>query len=414
MQRRMRVRLILTAAALAVGLTGWMVATGTAAQGRVPLFEPDPLWSQALPEQVGDRAGRRRRRRFARQRLGVPSPRHHPRRREGRRRSIRRRPSAAFRRPPCSSSTRTGSSFRRGAAPGSGYEWFTLAARHLRRRQGQRLAERQREGRQPDPEVHEQGQVPDADRPLPARTRAATTPRTSEGRRGCSSTRRPTSCSSPTATSTTASSCSTRTTGAYKRHWGAYGKKPDDSLTVPAARAADSGAAAAGFNNPVHAVLVSNDDLVYVADRTNNRLQVFRLDGTFVKEAFIARNTLQAEGTVHAFAVSPDKEQQFLYVVDGSNKAIRVLNRQTLEMLSIDRRARRAQRARVLPHPQLRGRLEGQPVHRRSEQRPALLQVRLQGFPVGGRRSVRQSKRRKSEYVAKATTTSALLRRGLS
>jgi predicted DNA-binding protein with PD1-like motif len=81
-------------------------------------------------------------------------------------------------------------------------------------------------------------------------------------------------------------------------------------------------------------VLVTNDDLVYVADRSNNRLQVFKLDGTFVKEVFIARSTLQSEGTVHAFAVSADKDQKFLYVVDGSNKAIRILNRQTLEIVS--------------------------------------------------------------------------------
>lgn len=123
-------------------------------------------------------------------------------------------------------------------------------------------------------------------------------------------------------------------TGAYRRHWGAYGKRPDDGLAFPARAALISGPPAEGFHNPVHAVLVTNDDLVYVADRTNNRLQVFRLDGTFVKEAFIARNTLQAEGTVHAFAVSPDKDQKFLYVVDGSNKAIRVLDRQTLEIVS--------------------------------------------------------------------------------
>src|SRR6195256_2747413 len=123
-------------------------------------------------------------------------------------------------------------------------------------------------------------------------------------------------------------------TGAYKRHWGAYGKKPDDNLKFPPRAQLVQGPPPEGFNNPVHAVLVTNDDLVYVADRTNNRLQVFRLDGTFVKEVFIARNTLQAEGTVHNFAVSPDKEQKFLYVVDGSNKAIRVMNRQMLEMVA--------------------------------------------------------------------------------
>ena len=122
-------------------------------------------------------------------------------------------------------------------------------------------------------------------------------------------------------------------TGAYKRHWGAYGKRPDDDYKFPARAQLLQGPPAQQFNNPVHSVVVSNDDIVYAADRTNNRLQVFRLDGTYVKEVFIARNTLQAEGTVHHFAFSPDKEQRFLYVVDGSNKVVRVLNRQTLEIL---------------------------------------------------------------------------------
>jgi len=123
-------------------------------------------------------------------------------------------------------------------------------------------------------------------------------------------------------------------TGKYKRHWGAYGKKPDDALKLPSRQDVIKGATPEGFANPVHAVLVTNDELVYVADRSNNRLQVFTLDGKFIKEVFISRNTLQNEGTVHAFAVSPDKAQKFLYIVDGSNKAIRVLNRETLEVLS--------------------------------------------------------------------------------
>ena len=173
-------------------------------------------------------------------------------------------------------------------------------------------------------------------------------------------------------------------TGAYKRHWGAYGKKPEDDYKFPPRAQLMQGPPPPQFNNPVHAVVVSNDDLVYVADRTNNRLQVFRLDGTFVKEVFIARNTLQAEGTVHNFALSPDKEQKFLYVVDGSNKAMRVLNRQTLENRREHRRARRAQRPRVLPRAQLRRRLEGEPVHRRGQQRAAVLPVRVQGHGARG------------------------------
>jgi NHL repeat len=123
-------------------------------------------------------------------------------------------------------------------------------------------------------------------------------------------------------------------TGKYKRHWGAYGKPPDDNYKFPVRAELLKAPPAPQFHNPVHSVVVSNDDLVYVADRTNNRLQVFRLDGTFVREVFIARNTLQAEGTVHHFVLSPDKAQQLLYLVDGSNKVVRILNRQTLEILA--------------------------------------------------------------------------------
>ena len=121
-------------------------------------------------------------------------------------------------------------------------------------------------------------------------------------------------------------------TGAYKRHWGAYGKKPEDTPLPPRAQIIQ-GPPPPLFNNPVHAVVVSNDDVVYVADRGNNRLQTFALDGTFVREAFIKRDTLQNEGTVHDFGFSPDKEQRFLYVVDGSNKWVRILNRKTLEIV---------------------------------------------------------------------------------
>jgi hypothetical protein len=123
-------------------------------------------------------------------------------------------------------------------------------------------------------------------------------------------------------------------TGAYKRHWGAYGKPPDDRVVFPPRAQLIQGPPPVAFNNPVHAVWVSQDDMVYVADRSNNRLQVFGLDGTFIREVFVTRNTLQNEGTVHALATSPDRDETFLYVVDGSNKAIRVLNRRTLEIVS--------------------------------------------------------------------------------
>jgi sugar lactone lactonase YvrE len=120
----------------------------------------------------------------------------------------------------------------------------------------------------------------------------------------------------------------------YKRHWGAYGRPPADDYAFPPRAELIRGAPPPQFNNPVHSVVVSRDGQVYVADRTNNRLQVFGLDGTFRKEVFIARNTLQAEGTVHHFALSPDDAQRYLYVVDGSNKAVRVLDRQSLNVVA--------------------------------------------------------------------------------
>ena len=117
-------------------------------------------------------------------------------------------------------------------------------------------------------------------------------------------------------------------TGQHKRHWGAYGNKPDDA--APRTRVYE-GPAPQQFNLP-HDVLISNDDLVYVADRSNNRIQVFRPDGTFVKEAFVAREIRTPTGTAVGLALSPDKQQEFLYV-SGGDQRVRILNRETLQVV---------------------------------------------------------------------------------
>jgi hypothetical protein len=118
-------------------------------------------------------------------------------------------------------------------------------------------------------------------------------------------------------------------TGAYKRHWGAYGKKPDDS--APRTRVYE-GEGSPQFNL-VHGIRISNDGLVYVGDRVNNRVQVFKLDGTFVKEGYIERKTSAGEGTAFDVAFSPDKQQRFFYVPDGSNKKLQIVDRESLEIL---------------------------------------------------------------------------------
>ena len=117
-------------------------------------------------------------------------------------------------------------------------------------------------------------------------------------------------------------------TGAYKRHWGAYGKRPEDA--APRTRVYE-GDGSPQFNL-VHGLRISNDGFVYVGDRVNNRIQVFKLDGTFVKEGYIERKTSAGEGTAFDVAFSPDKQQRFFLVPDGSNKKLQIVNRETLEI----------------------------------------------------------------------------------
>jgi DNA-binding beta-propeller fold protein YncE len=118
-------------------------------------------------------------------------------------------------------------------------------------------------------------------------------------------------------------------TGAYKRHWGAYGEKPDDASLGPY----DPNAPAAKQFRTVSCVAISKDGLVYVCDRQNDRIQVFRKDGKFVKEAFVSKTTL-GDGSVWDIAFSHDPQQRFLYVADGHDKKIFILRRETLEVVS--------------------------------------------------------------------------------
>jgi DNA-binding beta-propeller fold protein YncE len=117
-------------------------------------------------------------------------------------------------------------------------------------------------------------------------------------------------------------------TGVYKRHFGAYGNKPDDAASNARQQ---TGPGPQQFNTP-HGITVSNDGVVYVADRAHNRVQSFRLDGTFLKEGFVKRES-RGTGTAFGVALSADPEQRFLYVADGSNERIAILDRASLQEL---------------------------------------------------------------------------------
>jgi DNA-binding beta-propeller fold protein YncE len=119
-------------------------------------------------------------------------------------------------------------------------------------------------------------------------------------------------------------------TGQYKRHWGAYGAKPDDAEL---GRYDPAAPPPRQFRNPVHCADLSNDRLLYVCDRVNDRVQVFKPDGTFVKEAFFNKETL-GSGSAWDIAFSRDAQQRFLYLADGENDKVHVILRETLELVT--------------------------------------------------------------------------------
>ncbi len=119
-------------------------------------------------------------------------------------------------------------------------------------------------------------------------------------------------------------------TGQYKRHWGAYGNKPDDTNL---GRYNPDAPPAQQFRNPVHCAELSKDGLLYVCDRSNDRIQVFKKDGTFVKEVFVAKRTL-GDGSVWDIAFSKDPQQKYLYLADGANEKVYIIDRASLEILT--------------------------------------------------------------------------------
>ena len=110
-------------------------------------------------------------------------------------------------------------------------------------------------------------------------------------------------------------------TGAYRRHWGAYGNRPTDEPVVWDPK----GPAPQQFGNPVHCITMTNDGLVLVCDRSHNRMQMFRKDGTFVREISVLKES--APGTIGSIVEWPDAAQSYLLVVDDPNGKFHVVNR---------------------------------------------------------------------------------------
>jgi DNA-binding beta-propeller fold protein YncE len=141
-------------------------------------------------------------------------------------------------------------------------------------------------------------------------------------------------------------------TGKYLRHWGAYGRRPEDPPPTPQGA---SGASSASEQVPAapppqlrvpHGIIGSRDGLIYVADRANNRIQVFRQNGEFVREKILrARCGAQEKATwapkrpcgneaTFSLGFSPDGPQSYIYSADGGSHVITVLRRSDLEVVS--------------------------------------------------------------------------------
>jgi hypothetical protein len=154
-------------------------------------------------------------------------------------------------------------------------------------------------------------------------------------------------------------------TFAIKRMWGPFGKPPHDvpgkdggpganggpreEVYTAAAQTAQAGRAAAAaprpapvldtegpgpdnFASPVHGIVVSDDGLVYVADRSNRRMQVFDTQGKYITQMFLNRAG-PAAGSVTGMALSKDPAQRFIYLSDYGNSHIAVVDRKTLKVL---------------------------------------------------------------------------------
>jgi len=126
-------------------------------------------------------------------------------------------------------------------------------------------------------------------------------------------------------------------TGAFKRMWGAYGRKPVDPPTIaiglpssPTSQIPAGIAERLQHFKTVHDVDISHDDLVYVSDRGNKRIQVFTLEGTYVAQQFVGLDSPEYQ-QARSTAFSHDAQQKFLYV--AGSPVIYILNRKTLEVL---------------------------------------------------------------------------------
>jgi DNA-binding beta-propeller fold protein YncE len=125
-------------------------------------------------------------------------------------------------------------------------------------------------------------------------------------------------------------------TGSFKRMWGAFGNPPPATFApnapVPQPQTTPEGPPEFGLP---HAIKVSRDGVVYVADRINNRIQMFTREGEFLQQVRVTNEGSDVVPVPAGFAFSPDSNQQFLYVVDSGPMRIVIFDRQTMTQIGV-------------------------------------------------------------------------------
>jgi DNA-binding beta-propeller fold protein YncE len=125
-------------------------------------------------------------------------------------------------------------------------------------------------------------------------------------------------------------------TGKFKRMWGAFGNPPPPTFAAnaPTPQPQTTPEGPPEFGLP-HAIKVSNDGVVYLADRINNRIQMFTRDGKFTKQVRVTNEGSDVVPVPAGFAFSPDAAQQFLYVVDSGPMRVVIFDRKTMTQIGV-------------------------------------------------------------------------------
>lgn len=111
--------------------------------------------------------------------------------------------------------------------------------------------------------------------------------------------------------------------GGYVGQWGRLANAGERAARTPGT-----------FTEVVHCIDLSRDGLVYVCDRQGDRVQVFDRMGNHVRDIHVPAERPNVRGTAWWVAFSPDEAQQYLYVMNGGQERVHVIDRESGETLS--------------------------------------------------------------------------------